>query len=137
MKGYVERSYVTLSLVTQLTAITNLTCSFELLQNEPAGGKVLPSIYEIALQTCDGEQISDIATIQADRTDSDPTKRTFKIMLHVRSTYLGKNGIPCQLVARQAAALNRMSSSDSPNEYVLASTELQVAFAPEEQNGWW
>lgn len=137
MKGYVERSYVTLSLVTQLTAITNLTCSFELLQNEPAGGKVLPSIYEIALQTCDGEQISDIATIQADRTDSDPTKRTFKIMLHVRSTYLGKNGIPCQLVARQAAALNRMSSSDSSNEYVLASTELQVAFAPEEQNGWW
>lgn len=137
MHGFAERSYVTLSLVTQLSAITNLTCSLEVLQNDPAGGKALPATYEVYLQTPDGELISDVSTIHADRTDVDATKRTFAFTLHVRSAYLGKSGVPCQLVARRVNDSSSAASSDDQGLIVLSDTQLQIAFAPEENSVWW
>lgn len=137
MRGYAERSFVGLSLVTQLPAITNLSCSLEVLQTEPVGGKTLPATYELQLQTPNDEALSDTTTLRADRTDADATKRTFLFTLHVRSTYLGKSGIPCQLVARCINADEPRTGPLSQDPIVLAETQLQIAFAPEKENGWW
>ncbi len=135
MRGYAERSFVGLSLVTPLSAVTNLTCSLEVLQDGPVGGKTLPATYELLLQTEDGDSVSDTAVIRADRTDADATKRVFPATLHVRSTYLGKCDIPCQLIARRIGS-EALSTAD-PERIVLAMTRLQIAFAPEEENAWW
>lgn len=135
MRGYAERSFVGLSLVTPLSAVTNLTCSLEVLQDGPVGGKTLPATYEVLLQTEDGDSVSDAAVICADRTDIDATKRVFPVTLHVRSTYLGKSDIPCQLIARRIGS-EALSTTD-PERIVLAMTRLQIAFAPEEENAWW
>lgn len=137
MRGFTERSLAGLSLVTQLPAITNLSCSLEVLQTEPVGGKILPATYEIQLQTLNGEQLSDAATLRADRTDTDATKRTFPFTLHVRSAYLGKSGVPCQLVARCAHADEHGTGALPSDPIVLAETQLHIAFAPEEESAWW
>ncbi|OUO19295.1 BREX-1 system phosphatase PglZ type A [Collinsella sp. An307] len=137
MLGFAERSHVTLSLVTQLSAITNLTCSLEVLQNDPVGGKALSATYEVYLQTLGGELISDVATIHADRTSADATKRTFAFALHIRSAYLGKSGVPCQLVARLVADSSATVLPDDQGPTVLSDTQLQIAFAPEENSTWW
>lgn len=137
MRGFTERSLAGLSLVTQLPAITNLSCSLEVLQTEPVGGKVLPATYEVQLQTLDGEALSDVATLRADRTDVDATKRTFPFTLHVKSAYVGKSGVPCQLVARCAHADGHGTGALPSDPIVLAETQLHIAFAPEEESAWW
>ena len=137
MRGYAERSLVGISLVTQLPAITNFSCSLEVLQTEPAGGKILPATYEIQLQTLDGEALSDVATLRADRIDTDATKRTFPLTLHVRSAYPGKSNIPCQLVARCIDADEHRTNGLCQDPLVLAETQLQIVYAPEEENAWW
>lgn len=137
MRGFTERSLAGLSLVTQLPTITNLSCSFEVLQTEPVGGKILPATYEIQLQALDGEPLSDVATLRADHTDADATKRTFPFTLHVRSAYVGKNSVPCQLVARCADADEHGAGALACDPIVLAETQLHIAFAPEEEGAWW
>lgn len=137
MRGFTERSLAGLSLVTQLPAITNLICSLEVLQTEPVGGKVLPATYEVQLQTLDGEALSDVATLRADRTEVDATKRTFPFTLHVKSAYVGKSGVPCQLVARCADADEHGTGALACDPLVLAEAHLHIAFAPEEENAWW
>ena len=137
MRGYTERSLVGLSLVTQLHAITNLSCTLQVLQTEPVGGKILPATYMIQLQTSDGEALSDAVTLRADRSDSDATKRTFTFTLHIRSAYMGKSNIPCKLVAQCIDSGNLGSNSPSQDFLVLAEAQLQTAFAPEEENAWW
>ena len=135
MNGFEERTPATLSLVSQLSAVTNLTCTIQLLQDAPAGGKTLPAAYAICLQTGEGELISDAPTVRADRTDADPTRRTFSVTLHVRSTYLGKSGVACQLIARRLPD-DTLETSKEANETVLADTQLQIAFAPEDSTAW-
>ncbi len=137
MRGYAERSLVGLSLVTQLPAITNLSCSLEVLQTEPVGGKILPATYEIQLQTPNGEALSDTAALRADRIDTDATKRTFPLTLHVRSAYPGKSNIPCQLVARCIDADEHRTNGLCQDPLVLAEMQLQIVYAPEEENAWW
>lgn len=137
MRGFTERSLVGLSLVTQLPAITNLSCSLEVLQTEPVGGKILPATYEIRLQALDGEPLSDVATLRADRTDADATKRTFPFTLHVRSANVGKSGVPCRLVARCADTDEHETGALVCDPIVLAETQLHIAFAPEEESAWW
>lgn len=137
MRGFTERSLAGLSLVTQLSAITNLSCSLEALQTEPVGGKILPATYEIRLQALDGEPLSDVATLRADRTDADATKRTFPFTLHVRSANVGKSGVPCRLVARCADTDEHETGALACDPIVLAETQLHIAFAPEEESAWW
>ena len=137
MRGFTERSLAGLSLVSRLPAITNLSCSLEVLQAEPVGGKILPATYEIRLQALDGEPLSDIATLRADRADADATKRTLPFTLHVRSAYVGKSGVPCQLVARCADADEHGAGALPCDPIVLAETQLHIAFAPEEESAWW
>lgn len=132
--GYAERSFAELSLVTPPPTVTNLTCSLETLQGEPVGGETLPATDEVLPQTTDGDSVSDAAVLRADRTSADATQRVFPTTLHVCSAHLGKSYVPCRLIARRIDS--KTPSTAGPGLIVLAETQLQIAFAPEEENAW-
>lgn len=113
-------------LVSPLKTVTNLSFSLDVLQDAPAVGKTLPATYELFVQERSGGQVTDSQTVIADRTDDDPTLRTFGVRLHVREAYAGRTGFPCQLVARSA----------NGDEEVLAELTLQIAFATAFESEW-
>lgn len=125
-KGFAERTRAGISLVSPLKTVTNLSFSLDVLQDTPAVGKTLPATYELFVSERSGEQVTDSQTVIADRTDDDPTLRTFRVRLHVREAYAGRTGLPCQLVARSAEG----------DEAVLAKLTLQIAFAPAFESEW-
>lgn len=125
-KGFAERTRAGISLVSPLKTVTNLSFSLDVLQDAPAVGKTLPATYELFVSERSGEQVTDSQTVIADRTDDDPTLRTFGVRLHVREAYAGRTGLPCQLVARSAEG----------DEAVLAKLTLQIAFAPAFECEW-
>ena len=125
-KGFAERTRAGISLVSPLKTVTNLSFSLDVLQDAPAVGKTLPATYELFVSERSGEQVTDSQTVIADRTDDDPTLRTFRVRLHVREAYAGRTGLPCQLVARSADG----------DEAVLAELTLQIAFAPAFESEW-
>lgn len=112
-----------MSLVSPLKAITSLSFSLDVLQDAPAVGKTLPATYELFVLERSGGQVIDSQTVIADRTDDDPTLRTFGVRLHVREAYAGRTGLPCQLVARS-------------DETTLAEPTLQTAFAAAFESSW-
>lgn len=125
-RGFEERASASVSLVSTLHAITNPSFSLDVLQDSPAVGKMLPATYELFVRERSGGQVTDAQTVIADRTDDDPTLRTFRVRLHVRETYAGRTGLPCQLVARNADG----------DDTVLAELTLQIAFAPAFESSW-
>lgn len=126
-RGYVESAPVTISLVSTLDTITNSLFSLELLQDEPAGGKVLPAEYEVFVGTTAHEPVTDVARVVADRTSTDASERAFTVRLSLRPGFSPGEGERYPLLARNV----------STGEVVtLRELRMQVAFAPSIDFGW-
>lgn len=118
-RGFTERAWAGLSLVGTLTAITNLSFSLTLLQDQPVSGKILPARYEVTLVDEAGSAVTDVQVVTADRADDDPTRRTFVVRLSVRESFAARDGLRCRLVARNL--------DDADDETVLAEPRLRIS----------
>lgn len=99
------------------------------------GDKIPPATYEIQLQAPDGEALSDIVALRVDRVDSDATKRDFVAVRAICVSGQKRYRLPaCSQLRR-----HRFSRADAFGHgvLVLTETQLQIAFAPEEDNAWW
>lgn len=146
-KGYRECSYATLSLVSPLPMITNLTFEIEVLQNEPVGGKTLPALYELQVVGQHDEPITDASRLAADRREPEATRRTSRTTLHVREQFASTGELRCRLIARvvddnTTESLNGKDLGNSnarvdhAGESVLAEPVLLIATAPPRSSDW-
>lgn len=68
-------------------------CAFSFYQEKPIGPESVVAKYQIFLEDVKGEKISDVKNIVADKTDNDPSKRTFNVVLNLKSAKYDKSGI--------------------------------------------
>lgn len=81
--------------------ITNSLFSIELIQDEPAVGKVLPAEYELCFTDSSGNPMSDVATVRADLASANPQDRVTKVRFAIRvAAGLPSKGT-CILVCRR------------------------------------
>ena len=81
--------------------ITNSLFSIELIQDEPAVGKVLPAEYELCFTDSSGNSMSDVVTVRADLASANPQDRVTKVRFAIRvAAGLPSKGT-CILVCRR------------------------------------
>lgn len=98
-KGYVEARRVGVSLVTQLSTVSNSSFTLELLQDEPVGGKVLPAVYEV-FAVCGGVRVSDVSVVVANLEDTDAAARLLRVLVTIDPSAAVEPGAVCELIAR-------------------------------------
>ena len=126
-KGYVESEPATLSLITTVDTISNSIFKLELLQDKPAGGKVLPASYDVFVGSASHEPVTDIAHVAADRTQNSADERVIPIMLSIKPGVTVSEQEPYFLYAR---------SCDTGAVNALRELRMRIAFAPSFDFGW-
>lgn len=121
-KGFRERTRATLSLVSPLPAITNLSFEVEVLQDEPVGSKTLPATYELQVMDPGGEAVTESRRVRAESREPEAVRRTLRVGLHVREELARAGELRCRLVAR---ALD--DDGSVAGETTLAEPVLRVA----------
>ena len=115
-QGYVESRQVGVSLVTQLSTVSNSSFALELLQNEPVGGKILPAVFGV-FAVCDGVRVSDTSIVVANLEDADAAARLLRVLVTINPSASVDPGTACELVARNV---------DTGEETTLRELTLQI-----------
>jgi len=89
-KKYVETQKVSVILMTQSRKISNSIFSLDFYQQEPAGGKMQPTILDIYLADSAGRPVSDKQTLIADRTSEVGKDRQFRLQFNLRNMTFAK-----------------------------------------------
>lgn len=84
-KGYLESQAARIALVSPLSTIANATFTLELLQEQPVGGKILPTVYDVFAGSAPDAPVTDAARVVADRTETDAAARTSRVTLSLRA----------------------------------------------------
>lgn len=116
-KKFVEAQKVQLQLLSESRKISNNIFSVEFLQKDPAGGKKLPGSYEIFVSDIAGAAVSDRRKVIADRTDTNPNNRIFRVQLTLK--------------AMQYSRTDRyyLTVADTDSREVLSRTEFMISIA--------
>ena len=128
-KGFRDRSYATLSLVSPLTTITNASFELQLLQDDAVGGKVLPATYELGFYLDDGTPATEVRHVAASSSEPDAINRTSWASFHVRAAVMDHVGARCRLVAHNI-------DDPSAEELVLAHCTLSISVGPSFSSDW-
>jgi len=78
-KGHMETRPAQIALVSMMQKITNLITSIDFLQTEPVNGVAKETNYKIFFVSEDNERISNECLYIADKKDTDPQKRMFRL----------------------------------------------------------
>lgn len=128
-KGFRDRSYATLSLVSPLTTITNASFELQLLQDDAVGGKVLSATYELGFYLDDGTPATEVCHVTASSAEPDAINRTNWASFHVRAAVMDHVGATCRLVARNV-------DDPSAEELVLARCTLSISVGTSFSSDW-
>ena len=78
-RGHVETNPAKIALVSMIRKITNLIAQLEFIQKEPVSDVITATSYKLYFISEDNEKISNEQLYQADKKDSDPNKRMFRL----------------------------------------------------------
>ncbi len=93
-KDKYEHKAVGVKLATSLDkAVMTNVCAFSFYQEKPISLESVVAKYQVFLEDVKGDKVSDIGTIIADKTDSDPAKRTFNVVLNLKSAKYEKSSL--------------------------------------------
>ena len=101
-KDFVDTRAATLRVLSEGRRVTNSLFSVNLIQEEPAQGKVLPCEYELVFTDASGNEVSDTVKAHANRTSVNSQERVVhvKFALHAADGFSAKG--PYYLVCRDA-----------------------------------
>lgn len=120
-KGYEERSFAELKLLSTSRRVTSMIFGVDLFQKEPVCGKVLPAEYELFVADASGAVVSDVRRAHADMASPDERERVSRVRFALKS---GRAYSPSQthyLVCR-----NKDTGQDAWEEEF----QIDIAFAP-------
>lgn len=126
-RGYVESRHASLVLVSAPQVIANPVFAVEVLQAEAIGGKVLPARYGVYVSGSDGEPVTDMGGVVADRTGDDATTRTTRMTLALRPGVATSQDAVYHLCAH---------CEETGKETVLRDVRIQVEDTGLEDIGW-
>ena len=110
-----------IELLTSSRIITSNRFSREFYQVEPVGGKVLAATYEVALVDTAGTPVSDVATLQVDRTSEVREDRRLRVTLNMRPGVQTSSSQTYLLQVKNAATGEVVFSSEQRVEIAFAS----------------
>ena len=92
---------VELHLLTATRTVSNMSLSLKFYQAKPVGNGWRPATYDICFTDAQGNEISDVQRVIADKTSLDNTERTYGCQFNLKAgDYTHKRG--CYLVIRNA-----------------------------------
>ena len=100
-KDFVDTRAATLRVLSEGRRVTNSLFSVNLIQEEPAQGKVLPCEYELVFTDASGNEVSDTVKAHANKTSANSQERVVhaKFALHAADGFSAKG--PYYLVCRE------------------------------------
>ena len=100
-KDFVDTRVATLRVLSEGRRVTNSLFSVNLIQEEPAQGKVLPCEYELVFTDASGNEVSDTVKAHANKTSVNSQERVVhaKFALHAADGFSAKG--PYYLVCRE------------------------------------
>ena len=84
-KGHVDTHPAKIALVSMVRRITSLATQLEFIQKEPVSDIVTPAEYRLGFISEDNEKISNEHLYQADKKDTDPSKRVFRCKFNFKN----------------------------------------------------
>lgn len=89
-KYHMDTSPAQITLVSMVQKITNLITSLDFLQTEPISDTVKSAVYRVYFISEDNERISNEILYQADKKDTDPQKRIFRLRFTFKNKQYSK-----------------------------------------------
>lgn len=83
-KDFIEVQAPELILISESRKISNFTFSLDFLQKNPVGDKVRPTIYSLYFESQDGEKISDMQQIIANKESLSDSERLFRLQFNLK-----------------------------------------------------
>lgn len=83
-KGHIDTRPAQIMLVSMIQKITNLIASLDFIQSEPVSDIVKSTNYKLFFISESGERISNECIYVADKKDSDPQKRIFRLRFNLK-----------------------------------------------------
>jgi len=90
-KGRVETRPAKISLVSMVQKVTSLIVSLDFIQTEPLSDVVKENNYRLFFVSEDNEKISSECIYTADKKDSEPGKRVFRLRFNLKNRQYDKN----------------------------------------------
>ncbi|MEA1960045.1 MAG: BREX-1 system phosphatase PglZ type A [Bacillota bacterium] len=90
-KGHKDTSIVQITLVSMVQKITNLITTLDFIQTEPISDVVKETSYKIFFISEDNEKISNENIYVADRKDTEPQKRIFRLRFNLKNKQYDKS----------------------------------------------
>jgi uncharacterized protein (TIGR02687 family) len=90
-KGHMETRPAQIMLVSMLQKITNLISTFDFIQSEPIGNAVKETSFKVFFISENNEKISNDCIYVADRKDTDPAKRIFRLKFNFKNKQYDKS----------------------------------------------
>lgn len=99
-KGYEEKRYAQIGLLSASRTITSALFGVDLYQKEPVGGAVLPCEYSLVLTDETGNEVSDTRFVAASDTATDDRERTMRARFSLKAGVSWDSKAAYYLVAR-------------------------------------
>ncbi|NLW39196.1 MAG: BREX-1 system phosphatase PglZ type A [Peptococcaceae bacterium] len=90
-KNYVQLQKPGLSLISESRKVTNMLFYLDFLQKQPVGDKVQPCHYRLYFTDDEGNPVSDIQTVIADRTSDNASDRVFRVRFALKQMQYNHN----------------------------------------------
>ena len=90
-KGHKETRIVQISLVSMVQKITNLITTLDFIQTEPVSDVVKATSYRVYFISEDNEKISNENIYVADKRETDPQKRIFRLRFNFKNKQYNKS----------------------------------------------
>ena len=126
-KGFQDTEPATVRVLSESRRVTNSLFTVNLLQDEPATGKVLPCEYELVFVDSSGNEVSDVVKAHADLTSKNPQDRVIKVRFSLKGGCAFSSKDAYYLIARE-----KQSGAQVWREQY----RIEVAFAPVDDFGW-
>ncbi|KST91104.1 putative cytoplasmic protein [Lactococcus lactis subsp. lactis] len=83
-KGFVEIQTPELILISESRKSTNFTFSLDFLQKNPVGDKIRPAIYSLYFENQNGDKISDVQQVIANKESLSDSERLFRLQFNLK-----------------------------------------------------
>jgi len=90
-KGHVDSRPAQIMLVSMVQKITNLITTLDFIQSEPVSDVIKATNYKIFFISEDNEKISNENVYMADRKDTEPQKRIFRLRFNFKNKKYDKS----------------------------------------------
>lgn len=118
-KGFVEKRYASLQLLSTDRRITSNVFNLDFYQKDQVAGKVLPCEYELVLTDAAGNPVSDVRSAHADKTSPNEQERKVHVKFALKLGISPKETDSYYLVAR---------SKQTGEEVTLGEFHIHLAF---------